>query len=229
VLAHAAPSLDSAAVVTAGTLDLGEHEAGSFGHLPVRVHNQGYATLQARLAVTTAAVSGGAGRFSLAGGFTPALLGATGQSWPVHFDDAGATTDSTYTATLSFTTEDEALPGALAGATLTLSLSARVLSGSAGVGDGPNALRFLPPRPNPVHDGTDLAFDLPREQFVDLALYDLGGRRIESLISGNLGAGHHNLRWIPRNSTGMRLSAGLYFVRFHTEGLSRVSRLIVLP
>src|SRR5262249_49242957 len=123
VLRHASASLDSNVVQTAGTLDFGTHAAGGFTPLDVRVHNRGYSAAQARLNLTGASITGGAGHFSVTGA-TPQLLAVTGASFSVPFDDANTTADSTYTATLTFTSGDEALPGAAAATPPPVGLSA---------------------------------------------------------------------------------------------------------
>jgi endonuclease/exonuclease/phosphatase family metal-dependent hydrolase len=227
VLAHAVASLDSAAVVTDGALDFGSHLAADFADQGLRVHDQGWNALQARLAVTGALVTGGDGHFSLPG-FAPATFGSEGRTFAVRFDPAGATLDSTYDGTLTLTTDDEALPGAASGATLTVALHARVLGSVDGVAGG-YELRLSPPRPNPMHTGADIEFDLPREAAVELGIFDLGGRRIASLAAGKLGAGHHSLRWNAQDDGGGRVPAGLYFVRFSTPGLTRIHRVALLP
>lgn len=227
VLAHAAASLDSVAVLTSQSLDMGQHPAIGFPDAGVRVHNSGYGALQAQLVVTGASISGGAGRFSVPTGDLPVQLAGVGRTFPVHFDAAGATGDSTYTATLTFTTSDESLPGATAAAALTVNLQARV--SAAGVEAGTGALSFLPPRPNPARAMAEMAFELPREMAVELAVYDLGGRLVRTLASGRLGAGTHSLRWDTQDLAGRKAAAGLYFVRFQAGGLSRVSRLVLLP
>lgn len=229
VLAHATGSLDSTSAVAVGLLDLGEHTAAAFRDSSVRVHNAGWTALQARLAVSAAVVTGGAGRFSLTAPFTPVLLSGTGQSWNVHFDAAGATPDSTYEATLQFTVQDEALPGAGEPATLAVTLRARPTAGNTGVGAPGVALRFLPPRPNPARSSVELAWDLPREAPVELSVHDLAGRRVATLVDGLLGAGHHQVRWMPQAERGRSVPAGLYFVRFRTPGLQRLERVILLP
>ncbi len=191
VLAHATGSLDSTTAVAAGLLDLGEHAASAFRDSSVRVHNVGWNTLQARLAVSAAAITGGAGRFSLTTPFTPVLLSGTGQTWNVHFDAAGATPDSTYEATLQFAVQDEALPGQGEPAALAVTLRARVTGGNTGAGAPGTALRFLPPRPNPARSSVELAWDLPREAPVELSVHDLAGRRVATLVDALLQAGHH--------------------------------------
>ncbi|HTR97615.1 MAG TPA: FlgD immunoglobulin-like domain containing protein [Candidatus Acidoferrales bacterium] len=227
VVAHASPSLDSLTVTTSSLLDFGDHTSGTFTDGAVRVFDQGYGALEAQLAVTGATLTGDP-RFALDGSFVPATLGAVGQTWNVHFDDSSVDPDSTYTGTLTFATSDEPLPGALPAASLSVALRAHVTS-VLDAGPGAYALRFLPPRPNPTHGGTDFAFELPSAARVSLAIYDLNGRRVATLADGDVGQGRHTLRWNAQNDAGGTVSAGLYFARFETPGLRRVARLVLLP
>jgi hypothetical protein len=231
VLAHAVSSLDSTATVEEDSVLFGEHPAGGFSFQPVRVHNRGYTALQARLSLTGGTITGGAGRFTILGGFSPSLISGTGRTFELHFDDTGATTDSTYEATLTFTSEDEALPGATARPDLVLHLTARVSGGTTAVlpGSQPSTLAFLPPRPNPVAGRAQFAFDLPQPATVSLEIYDLGGRRLASVVDGMLPAGRHVMNWTPVGEAGGRIAAGLYFARFQTPGLIRTHRLTILP
>jgi endonuclease/exonuclease/phosphatase family metal-dependent hydrolase len=229
VLAHATASLDSSASATAGVLDLGARPAGTYPDSAVLVFNPGYDALTARLSVDGGAITGGDGRFTLAGGFAPALIGAGHAAWSVHFDDLGATPDSTYQATLTFTCADEALPGAAAAGPLTVTLLAHPLPAAGGVGGTPVVLAFAPPRPNPFTDRTRFTFDLPVDAPVTLDVFDLSGRRVARLVQGALGAGRHEATWEGHEESGARAPAGLYFARFSTPGLARVTRLVLLP
>jgi len=231
VLDHAAASLDSASVVVSGSIDLGDHTAGQFSNQAMRAHNFGYDPLQARLSVTAANIVGGDGRFSIDGGFSPSLLAGTGQSYSIHFNDTGATQDQVYTATLTISSADEPLPGAAAASDLVVSLRAKPLSSTTGVPGPtiPTELAFYAPRPNPVARDVSFAFDLPQEAPVSLAIFDLSGRRVATIASGTLPAGRYQMPWNAVADAGPRVAGGLYFARFSTPGLNRVSRLIVLP
>ncbi len=227
VLAHAVPSLDSLLAITSGSVDFGEQPSGGFTDQALRVFDAGWTSLQARLAVTGASIN--EPRFSIAGGFTPLTFGSPGQTLAIHFDDTGAVLDSIYTGTLTLTTADETLPGATALAPITVALRARPIRSGVGVGGHTAALRFYPPRPNPARAGADLGWELPREARVSLAVYDLGGRRVALLADGVMGEGRQSLRWNAQDDAGRAVPAGLYFVRFETPGLTRVSRLVLLP
>jgi endonuclease/exonuclease/phosphatase family metal-dependent hydrolase len=231
VLRHAAASLESLTVTLADTLDFGDLPIGGFaGSKVTHVHNRGFDALQARLAVNAGVMTGGGGRFTLVGGFAPAVVGGVSAAWPVHFDDTGATTDSTYFATLTFSSTDEALPGAAGAPDLVVTLRARPTSGNIGVPPGqPTTLRFYPPRPNPLARTTRFAFDLPRAAAVSLEVFDLSGRRVARLVDGAREAGHHEVGWTAADENGGRLAAGLYFARFSVGGISRMERLVLLP
>jgi len=230
VLRHAVASLDSLTSVTADTIDFGDHDAASFSDQLDAVHDLGYDALEARLRVSSAVISGGAGRFSFAPAFSPTLAGPAAARFTLHFDPNGATPDSTYDATLTFGTDDEPLPGAQPAGTLVQTLRARPL-GSEGVGGEPvpRTLEFDAPRPNPLAGSTLFAFDLPDARDVRLAVFDLAGRRVATVADGHFEPGHHQRAWDAKDDSGARVRAGLYFARFETRGASRTARLIVLP
>ena len=231
VLDHAVASLDSASIQTAASVDFGMHELGGFADHAVRVHDKGYDALRARLSVNGATIVGGDGRFSIVGGFSPTLLAGTGKTWNLHFNDAGANLDQNYDATLTFASTDEALPGAAAASDLVVSLHARPLSGPVGVParDVPKVLAFYPPHPNPLTREAIFAYDLPAPAPVTLGIFDLSGRRVAELVSGTQDADRYQVRWGALSDAGAPVRAGLYFARFSTPGLTRLTRLIVLP
>jgi hypothetical protein len=231
VLRHAQPSLDSLASLLAADLDFGSHDAGEFSDMVTKVYNLGYDPLQAQLNLTAANIAGGAGRFSIAGGFSPVPVSATPASYAVHFDDSGATTDSTYTAALTFTSTDQALPGALPRPDLVVSLSARVnAAGPVGVDtrERPAMTRLFGALPNPAVGGTALRFDLAEGAPVTLDLFDLRGARVRSLAHGQLEPGRYSYTWDGADDGGAQLPAGVYFVRFAAPGLRASQRLVLL-
>jgi endonuclease/exonuclease/phosphatase family metal-dependent hydrolase len=135
VLDHARPSVEAGAEVTQDTLDFGTHAVGEFSDRTAQAHNYDYDSLQALLNVYDAGITG-SGRFSIAGGFSPADVGATPGSWDVQFDDSGAGPGSTYTATLVFSTRDQqGLPGAVNLCDLTYQLTATIEGGISPVDD----------------------------------------------------------------------------------------------
>ena len=230
VLDHAEPSLDSLAALLTDTIDFGQHEQGAFETRLARVHNRGFDALQARLSLSDAAITGGDGRFSIVGGFSPSLVAGTADSHTIAFDDAGATQDVDYEATLTFSSADEPLPGALGRPALEVTLRARVVSGSVAVNDGlrPLVTRLYAPAPNPLRWATSIRFDLADAADARLEVFDLSGRRVATLASGPHEAGVYRVRWDGREGGGT-VGAGLYFVRLSGTGMPvRTARLAVM-
>lgn len=231
VLRHAAASLDSTTAVTNAVADFGTHDADTFADALVRVHDLGWDALQARLHVTAGAISGGAGHFSIIGGFADALLAGVGRTYSVAFDPTGATPDSLYEATLTLSSADETLPGALAQGDLTVALKATLQgSGNVSVDAGkPGATVLFAPSPNPMVASGALRFDLAQGGPVTLEIFDLGGRRIATPLRRALEAGHYSVKWSGQRDDGARLGAGLYFVRLTAPGVAaQTTRLAVI-
>jgi hypothetical protein len=90
-------------------------------------------------------------------------------------------------------------------------------------------LSLAAPVPNPMRGPTRLAFTLPRATTVRLAVYDIAGRRVRSLIDGERSAGTHSAEWNGRSERGERLEAGVYIIRLQAEGRSLTQRVALLP
>ena len=170
--------------------------------------------------IAYAQITGGDGHFSLLG-FSPVLVAGTAARWEVHFDDAGATADSTYEATLTFTSADEPLPGAAAQPDVHYLLSARVAADTIVAVEPalPALTRLYAPMPNPLTSGSTLRFDLARMTSARLEVFDLSGRRVALLADREFTPGRYDLRWDGRGETAGPLGSGLYFVRLTTRGL----------
>jgi hypothetical protein len=113
----------------------------------------------------------------------------------------------------------------------TAGASARFSTGSStAVGDGgaPAQLALAPARPNPFAGATRLDYSLPATGPVQLAVYDIGGRRVASLVDGVQTAGPHSTRWEARSTTGGALPPGAYFARLRFAGREEVRKIVLL-
>jgi hypothetical protein len=82
----------------------------------------------------------------------------------------------------------------------------------------PATLRLEPPAPNPSSGAAAFRFAVARAGRVELALYDLVGRRVRTLIAGSVAAGAHDATWDGRDGEGLRVPAGLYYARLRMDG-----------
>ncbi|MBD3235689.1 MAG: hypothetical protein GF330_03185, partial [Candidatus Eisenbacteria bacterium] len=91
------------------------------------------------------------------------------------------------------------------------------------------ALHAAAPNPYPAsRAGVRLRFDLPQAGEVDLAIFDVAGRRIRRLVEARREAGVHIAIWDGRGADGRMAEGGVYFtvLRIGQERLAR--RLLVV-
>ncbi|MCK4414142.1 MAG: proprotein convertase P-domain-containing protein [Candidatus Eisenbacteria sp.] len=100
----------------------------------------------------------------------------------------------------------------------------------AAVGDEslPGVLALWANRPNPVHRQTAIRFDLPQAGPVDLAVFDVTGRRVKTLVSGDLKAGSYQTVWQGTDSEGNPVSSAVYFYRLKSDGETLTKKMMVL-
>ncbi len=90
----------------------------------------------------------------------------------------------------------------------------------------PPTLRFGV-TPNPARNVAMVALTLPQPAHVRLAIYDVTGRLIRLLLSGEIAAGSRSLPWDLVSDEGTRVSSGAYYLRM-TCGTTTLTRKLVL-
>jgi hypothetical protein len=151
-----------------------------------------------------------------------AVLEGQGQDVTLHFDTADLTA-GLYQAMLYISSNDPVNEA------LAISVDLTVESGATPVGDMlPRVVHFSGPVPNPFNPATDLKFSIPRDAGVTLKLYDVSGRLVRSLLSENLSAGHHEVRWNGRDDNGRSVASGTYFARLTVDGVSTVKSMALV-
>jgi hypothetical protein len=74
-------------------------------------------------------------------------------------------------------------------------------------------------RPNPFRAATRFSFELRTPDRVDLAVYDVGGRRVRSLAGGPYPAGRSEVEWDGRDDAGRLVAPGVYRFVLKAAGL----------
>ena len=80
---------------------------------------------------------------------------------------------------------------------------------------------FEPPYPNPMHKCTNFQFEIATEGMVELAIYDLQGRRVRSLVHERLAPSSYGNFWDGTNDNRVQARNGVYFVRLMAPGLRK--------
>jgi flagellar hook assembly protein FlgD len=87
------------------------------------------------------------------------------------------------------------------------------------------------PIPNPFHDRTRIHYRVPDGEAtaVEIAVYDVSGRRIRGLVSAVQAPGLYDVTWDRRGESGQTVAPGIYYLKQSTAlGVRNVARMIVL-
>ncbi len=82
--------------------------------------------------------------------------------------------------------------------------------------------------PNPFGHATSIHYQLPVAGELTVEIYDLCGRRVRTLLTGQCPAGSHETVWDGRDQTGAPLAAGVYFCRLQGGSQSASTKLVVV-
>jgi hypothetical protein len=91
---------------------------------------------------------------------------------------------------------------------------------------GRSSVFMVAPSPNPFRPMAALNFTLACTMQIELAVYDVSGRRIAVLAEGLAGPGEHAVIWYGKDDRGAEVSPGVYVARL-AAGDSVVSRKVV--
>lgn len=99
----------------------------------------------------------------------------------------------------------------------------------------PTSMKLLPSYPNPfaLHAFSSLAeivipFELSIASAIEIAVFDLQGRRVATLFEGVKNPGSHRVEWNGREANGNVVSAGIYFVQVKSAGQQERQKITVV-
>jgi len=83
--------------------------------------------------------------------------------------------------------------------------------------------------PNPFNPVTTIGYGIPEIGKIELAIYDILGRRVCLLVNKTVNPGNYRIIWNGKNEMGEQLSNGIYFCRLSSlEGKSELRKMILL-
>jgi hypothetical protein len=89
--------------------------------------------------------------------------------------------------------------------------------------------RLMPAYPNPFNPKTTLSYSLPADCSVELSIHDVAGRKLRSLLDGQMREqGDHRVSWDGRNFQGELMASGAYIARLDTPYGCEFRRLLLV-
>ena len=83
-------------------------------------------------------------------------------------------------------------------------------------------------RPNPTRGELTISFSLAKDSHARLAVYDVAGRLVRTLVNSMTPAGIHEAVWDGRNSAGSAVGSGVFFYRLEAGEWHSERKVIVL-
>lgn len=87
----------------------------------------------------------------------------------------------------------------------------------------PNSYYLSDNFPNPFNNETKLRFEIHRNSFVTITIYDILGRKLETVVSELYPAGMHTVKW-----NASRYSSGVYQAVFKADNYISVKKMILI-
>ena len=78
--------------------------------------------------------------------------------------------------------------------------------------------------PNPFNPSTTIEFSLPKAEFVELMIFDINGKEIQTLVSENMTAGTYHYEWQDTET----LASGIYYYSIKAGEFTGTKKLILL-
>ncbi len=89
--------------------------------------------------------------------------------------------------------------------------------------ENPNEFRLSQNYPNPFNPTTNISFNLPSTNNVDLKVYNLLGQEVATLINGRLNSGNHTIKF-----DASRLASGVYIYRLVSGEFSQTRKMMLI-
>ncbi len=82
--------------------------------------------------------------------------------------------------------------------------------------------------PNPFNPSTTIQFTLPERTHISILVYNILGQQIQMLTDEVYPAGLHEVKWDGTNSTGDKVSSGIYLYKIASDEYSTSKKMVLL-
>lgn len=103
---------------------------------------------------------------------------------------------------------------------------------TAGVDDGPDGIQgsgsYLVGSPNPFSPATTIEYEIFQNAHVRIAIYDVKGQLVRTLVDEQVPAGRYDALWDGRSASGAMVASGVYYCQMEAGTLRQMNKLVVL-
>ena len=92
----------------------------------------------------------------------------------------------------------------------------------------PNSFALQQNYPNPFNPKTEIRYQIPKESFVDLVIFNIIGQKIRVLESSFLKPGFYSMNWDGTDDKGISVPTGVYFYSISSESFQKTKKMLYL-
>jgi hypothetical protein len=82
--------------------------------------------------------------------------------------------------------------------------------------------------PNPFNPSTTIHYGLPRQADVQIVVYDILGKQVRTLVSGQMSPGYHTVKWDGRDQNGNTVGGGIYIYQLKGESVDISNKMLLV-
>ena len=82
--------------------------------------------------------------------------------------------------------------------------------------------------PNPFNPITTLRYSIPKNEFVNITIYDMIGTLVKTLVNGPKTAGNNSVQWDATNDNKEQIAAGLYIFTIQSGNFRQSKKMVLL-
>lgn len=82
--------------------------------------------------------------------------------------------------------------------------------------------------PNPFNPVTEIQYALPVSAYVSLAVFNIRGECVSTLLNQMQDAGQYTIQWSGQDTNGRSVASGIYFYQIRTENFQQRRKMILL-
>ena len=95
-----------------------------------------------------------------------------------------------------------------------------------GVNSPPSDFELFQNFPNPFNPETQIMYAVPEESHVSIDVFNVAGKRINTLVNTNMDSGYHTVVWDGTDTYGTSLPGGLYLCRIQAGTYEKIIRML---
>jgi FlgD Ig-like domain len=82
--------------------------------------------------------------------------------------------------------------------------------------------------PNPFNPSTTIEYAVPQSENVTIAIYNMVGQRVKTLVKSMHSAGRYKVVWDGKDNRNSNVSSGIYFYNITVGSVSIVKKMVLL-